>query len=251
MATKKPTKPRQLHLRKKILELAMETKNGHIGGSLSCIDAIDAIYSIKKDEDKFILSKGHATLAFYTVLRENGFNPDVTKLHPDIDIKNGIEITSGSLGHGLPIAVGMALSKKIKNENGIIYVLLGDGECQEGTTWESLLFAAQHNLYNLCVIIDYNKLQALDYVEDVLDIDSLINKITAFNCTAIPVYNGHDIDTIKKALENTSNFDVREPRVIILHTVKGSGISYMENSLEWHNKLPDKKQLKQAMEELS
>jgi len=251
MATKKPTKPRQFYLRKKILELAMETKNGHIGGSLSCIDAIDTIYSIKKDEDKFLLSKGHATLAFYTILREQGFKPDITKLHPDIDIKNGIEISSGSLGHGLPIAVGMALSKKIKNENGIIYVLLGDGECQEGTTWESLLFAAQHNLYNLCIIIDYNKLQAIDYVEDVLDIDSLINKITAFNCTAMPVLDGHNTDSIKNALQNTSNFTVREPKVIILHTIKGSGVNYMENGLEWHNKLPDKKQLKKAMEELS
>ena len=229
----------------------METKNGHIGSSLSCIDAVDSIYKIMGKNDHFILSKGHASLALYTILREKGFSPDVSKIHPDIDVKNGIEASSGSLGHGLPVAVGMALEKKIKKEDGIIYVLLGDGECQEGTTWESLLFASQHNLYNLCIIIDYNKLQAIDYVEDVLDIENIINKIIAFNCTAIPVYNGHDIENIDNALKNTSNFSVREPRVIILHTIKGSGISFMENVLEWHNKLPNKEELKQAMEELS
>ncbi|KKK81863.1 hypothetical protein LCGC14_2809120, partial [marine sediment metagenome] len=143
-------------IRREILEMAMETGINHIASSLSVVEILCVLFSIAGDNDKIILSKGHGCLGYYILLQEKGYNPPL-KAHPDIDIKNGIECTTGSLGHGLPIAVGMALAKKIKKEEGNIYVLMGDGECQEGTTWESLLIAHQHKLDNLFLFVDYNR----------------------------------------------------------------------------------------------
>ena len=149
-------------LRKKTLDLAVEKGEGHLGGSFSEIEILISLYKeVLKDEDKFILSKGHCCYPLYLLLKEKGLNPK-TSPHPDIDIENGINCTTGSLGHGLPIGVGMAFARKIQKKSGRIYVLMGDGECQEGTTWESSLIASQHKLTNLTVIIDHNKLQALD-----------------------------------------------------------------------------------------
>lgn len=247
MAIKKSGESRQLYLRKKLLDLAMKTNNGHIASSLSCIDIIDSIYNVMDKNDHFILSKGHAALALYTVLIERGFSPDVYKLHPDIDIKNGIEISSGSLGHGLPVAVGMALSKKLKKEKGNIIVLIGDGECQEGTTWESLMVASYHGLDNLMVIIDNNKIQALDYVNNVSSMSPLLEKFVAFGASVIQI-SGHSTNMIKKNVP----FGLRgTPNVIIANTIKGKGISFIENSIEWHNRLPNKEELDLAYKELS
>lgn len=144
------------------LELSYkEGDSSHLASALSCIPLLVKIYNKMKKEDVFILSKGHGSMALYAMLRSKGYKPDVSKLHPDIDIKNGISATTGSLGHGLPLAVGMAWAKKIKNEKGIIRVLMGDGECTEGTTWESLLIINTLKLDNLEIYIDDNGYQAL------------------------------------------------------------------------------------------
>lgn len=150
-------------LRKRMVEIDYKYKNNHLASALSALPIIKDIYEdFDFDNDKFILSKGHGSLALYAVLEDYGYNPDVSKIHPDIDIKNGISCTTGSLGHGLPIAVGMAMAKKHKNKKGLVSVLLGDGECQEGTTWESLLVADKYKLDNLKVHIDDNMYQALE-----------------------------------------------------------------------------------------
>ncbi len=240
---------REKESRKKILDLSIEGGGVHLAPALSCIDILTTLYyDIMTENDRFILSKGHACLALYTVLQEKGFNPDIHKGHPDIDIKNGIECTTGSLGHGLPIAIGMAWAKKIKKEKGNIYVVISDGELQEGTTWESLLIASHHKLDNLVVIIDYNKLQALNLIEDVLSVDNLFNKITAFNCDCREVFDGHNINDLKKAINKKSIYE--EPIVIIAHTIKGKGVSYMEGKSEWHARRPSDEEFSRAYKEL-
>jgi len=147
---------------KKLVDIAYKSHNGHVAGSLTALPIINEVYkNFDFDNDVFILSKGHASLALYAVLEKYGFKPEY-KVHPDRDIENGIYCTTGSLGHGLPIAIGWALGKRLKKEKGLVSVLLGDGECQEGTTWESLLIAQRLNLANLQVIVDNNAYQALD-----------------------------------------------------------------------------------------
>ena len=160
-------------LRRQVLEFGIERGEAHFGGSFSEIEILISLYDlVMKPEDKFILSKGHACEPFYILLREKGYSPTISG-HPDIDLKNGICCTTGSLGHGLPMGIGMAFAKKIKKHGGKIYVLVGDGECQEGTTWESALIAAHHKLDNLVLIVDHNKLQALDGVENILSLKNL------------------------------------------------------------------------------
>ncbi len=165
-------------LQKRIFEIDYKYKHNHIGSALTSLPIIEGIYNnFNFDNDVFILSKGHASVALYAVLEKYGFKPDISKLHPDIDIKNGISITSGSLGHGLPIGIGMALAKKLKNEPGIIYVLLGDGECMEGTFWESLILRKQLNLDNISIWIDYNGMGALkETSEIVMDSIHMLNE---------------------------------------------------------------------------
>lgn len=240
---------KKIESRKSILDISIEGGSVHLAPALSCIDILTTLYNdIMTDDDRFILSKGHACLALYTVLREKGLNPDVHKGHPDIDLENGIECTTGSLGHGLPIAVGMALAKKFKKEKGNIYIVMSDGECQEGTTWESLMIASHHKLDNLIVIIDYNTLQALDFIENVLSINNLFNKIIAFNCDCREVFDGHDVKSLKNIITKKSIYG--EPVVIIAHTTKGKGISYMEGKSEWHARQPSDREFKKAYGEL-
>lgn len=230
------------YLRQSILDIAMETNNGHIASAFSCIDIVNVIYSEMTDDDKFIMSKGHGCLALYAILKDKKLNPDMYKGHPDIDVKNGIECTTGSLGHGLPVAVGMALAKRIKGEPGNIYVLLGDGECQEGTTWESLMIGAHHRLDNLIVIIDRNGLQALDKTEYVLSLDNLSNKINAFECFTKEI-DGHDKIEIYNSIYEDHPLYTDCPKVIIANTIKGKGIRCMENKPEWHSRIPNKGEL--------
>jgi len=144
-------------LRKRVFEICYKTNNPHLASSLSCLDIIENIYKSMKKEDVFVLSKGHGCPAWYAVLEKYGYKPKL-KIHPDIDKKNGIICTTGSLGHGLPIALGIALSKKVLNQKGKVYVLLGDTECQEGTTWESILLKMNLKLHNLNIIIDNNEI---------------------------------------------------------------------------------------------
>jgi len=153
-------------LQNRVIEICYENNNGHIASSLSCLGIIEFIYkNFDFNDDVFLLSKGHACPALFAVLETHGYNPDVSQHHPDIDIKNGVSCTSGSLGHCLPIAIGMALAKKLKGEKGTIHVLLGDGECMEGTTWESILLQNHLNLDNLKIHIDYNEMQSLKSVD--------------------------------------------------------------------------------------
>jgi len=241
-------------IRRKTLELAVEHGNGHIASAFSIVEILVALYdNVLTKDDKFILSKGHGCLSFYVVLREKGFNPTISG-HPDIDVKNGIECTTGSLGHGLPVAVGMALAKKLKKEKGTIYVLLGDGESQEGTTWESLAIASHHKLGNLVVIVDKNNLQALGETRSILSLNSLREKVISFGCHSIRC-NGHDVEKIGSALRDKcsshNSLFVDFPKVVIADTVKGKGVSFMENRAEWHHRIPDERQLKLAYGELA
>lgn len=233
-------------LRRKVLDLSVKTGEAHLGGSFSMIEIIISLYDvIMKKEDKFILSKGHCSYPMYLLLKERGYNPKVST-HPDIDIENGICCTTGSLGHGLPIGVGMAIARKFKRQKGKIYVLLGDGECQEGTTWESSLIASQHKLDNLIAIIDYNKIQALDRLENILSLNNLAKKFDVFGWYASEV-NGHSFPELIDVLNQTYN---GKPLAIIAHTIKGKGVSYMENNPEWHARKARSERVKQAYEEL-
>ncbi len=233
-------------LRRKVLELGIEIGEAHFGGSFSEIEILISLYNkILEPEDKFILSKGHACYPLYILLKEKGYNPKISA-HPDLDIENGIYATTGSLGHGLPMGVGMALARKLKNKLGRIYVLISDGECQEGTTWESAQIAAHHKLDNLTVIVDHNKLQALQKIEGVQSLGDLKNKFEVFGWQTIEI-NGHNFQEILNALLNKS---FGRPQIIIAHTIKGKGISYMENDPKWHTRLPTEEELKQAYEEL-
>ena len=235
------------NLRREVLDLSLETGETHLGGCFSEIELLISLYDrILKKEDKFILSKGHCAHPLYLILREKGYNPKIST-HPDIDEANGIYCTTGSLGHGLPIGIGMAMARKFKKQPGKIYVLVGDGECQEGTTWESSLIASQHKLDNLVLIVDHNKIQALDKIENVLSINNLAKKFDAFGFYASEI-NGHSFPEIINAFNEPDNCG--KPRAIIAHTTKGKGVSYMENNPEWHGRKATPERLKQAYEEL-
>jgi transketolase len=219
-------------LRQKVFKAFIKNKEAHLGGCFSMIEILLAIYEIiLKKNDKFILSKSHASFPFIILLREKGFNPTL-KTHLEIDVQNGIYCTTGSLGHGLPIATGMAFARKIQNIKGKIFVLISDGECQEGTTWESLLIAAKHKLDNLIILIDYNKIQALTRLDEALPLNNLKEKINAFNCNCYEVINGHSFEEIIKKLKKIKNNS--KPNVIILNTIKGKGIKEFENNPVWH-----------------
>ena len=204
----------------------------HLGGSFSIIEILVALYEkILSKKDKFILSKSHASYPLCILLKNSGLKPKMTT-HLEIDPKNGINCTTGSLGHGLPIATGMALGRKKCKLKGKIYVLISDGECQEGTTWESMLIGAKHQLNNLVVIIDYNKIQALQKINEVLPLHSLPKKILSFNWNCIEVKKGHNFYSLIKAF--SKKFNNKKPTAIIIHTTKGKGIKKFENDPIWH-----------------
>ena len=180
---------------------SLEKKEAHLGGSFSIIETLVTLYeNILNKNDKFILSKSHSSFPLCILLKENGLNPKLTT-HLEIDEKNGINCTTGSLGHGLPIATGMVFARK-NEKKGKIIVMISDGECQEGTTWESLLIASKHQLDNLIIIIDYNKIQALSKLNDALPLDSLNKKINSFNSNCIQVKNGHSFNSLISGLKN-------------------------------------------------
>jgi|TARA_B100002003_G_C14067847_1_gene513777 transketolase len=248
-------------LRKKIIEISYQAKAHHIGSELSCIDILVALYfnimninantPHDKNRDFFILSKGHAALALYVTLMKKGFfSENYLKKeflsdggtlggHPDKNNQLGIEISSGSLGHGLSIGAGIALANKKDNNPGKVFVLLGDGECNEGMVWEALLFASHQKLNNLMAIIDYNKLQGFGSTKDILNLDPLKEKLESFGWNTKEV-NGHDINSII----NTSKELFKEknkPSLLIANTIKGKGINSMENKFESHYEVLDEK----------
>jgi len=210
----------------------IEKGEAHLGGSFSMIEPLIFLYnSILKKNDKFILSKSHASFPLCILLREKGLKPKLTT-HLEIDKKNGIHCTTGSLGHGLPIATGMAFAKKKQKIPGKIYVMISDGECQEGTTWESLLIAAKHKLDNLVLIVDYNKIQALSKLKDALPLENLFNKFKSFNWECINVKNGHSFNSLLQAFKKKNKKG--KPVAFILNTIKCKGIKEFENDPVWH-----------------
>ena len=240
-----------------ILEGVHCAKAGHPGGSLSCVDALTTLYfdemnvdpkdSKNPDRDRFVLSKGHCAPALYAVLALRGYFPkeDIKLLrsikghmsgHPDMVNVNGVDMSTGSLGQGISTAVGMALAAKHLGKTYRTYSILGDGELAEGEVWEAFMAAAKWKLDNLCALIDVNGLQIDGATKDVMPTEPLDKKLEAFNWHVIKV-DGHDYDAIKAALKEARALKGM-PTAILLKTTKGKGVSYMENSVEWHGKAP-------------
>ena len=219
-------------LRQQTFHAFVEHGEAHLGGSFSIIEMLLALYErVLQKEDKFILSKAHASFPLCLLLREKGFHPKL-RTHLELDPANGIHCTTGSLGHGLPIGTGMAMARKRLGRPGRVYVMISDGECQEGTTWESLLIGAKHELDNLIVLVDYNKVQALTTLNEGLPLESLSAKFKAFNWEFEEVMDGHSFDQLVPALKKTNSLS--KPRVLIVHTIKGRGIRAFENDPVWH-----------------
>jgi transketolase len=247
----------QKKIRKDIIKLSYYSKTSHIGSSLSCIDILYVLYKyfIKK-KNIFIFSKGHACLAYYyilfkfnyitlKILKSYGKDNTILMSHSSHKV-NGIEFSTGSLGHGLPYAAGRAYAEKINLSKKKVYVLISDGELNEGTTWETLLFASHHKLNNLFVIIDYNKIQSFDFTKNILELEPLNKKFKSFNCSC-EVISGHNLKQLGQSLsKNKTN----RPKIIIANTTKGSGVTFMENKIEWHYACPNKNQLELALREL-
>ncbi|MCG3714300.1 transketolase [Aliarcobacter butzleri] len=254
-------------IRRSIVKMNAKSFASHSGTALSTVDILTTLYfkimnidtnnPTLKTRDKFILSKGHGSSALYATLAErgyfskellDGFYVDGGQLpgHLDKDAVPGVEVSSGSLGHGLAIGVGMAIANKIDKLDNQIYVMCGDGELNEGSVWEAIMFASHKSLDNLTMIIDYNKLQGYGKTNEVINLEPLNEKLKSFNWDVIEI-DGHNFEEIEQALCLETN----KPKAIIAHTIKGKGVSYMENEFIWHYKSPNKEQLKQALEELS
>ncbi|PWJ56808.1 transketolase [Dyadobacter jejuensis] len=248
-------------LRLRILGLYHKAHAGHIGCSLSCIDLMIAVLFLNKhDDDTFILSKGHAAAALYACLNELGeisdaeldtFYQDGTTLpaHPAPRQYKGIPFATGSLGHGLPIATGIAHAAKVSGDGSYSYVLLSDGETNEGTTWEAAHYAIQNRLDNLIMIIDKNGLQGFGSTQDVLGETASVAKWEAIGFETVSA-NGHDIPALHEAIQELKTHKNGLPKVIIADTVKGKGVSYMENRLEWHYLPMNQDQYTQATTEV-
>lgn len=225
----------------RLLRMHFEAKVGHIGSNLSCLDALMVLHHRGLSQsDQFVLSKGHAAGALYVTLWSKGilsdsdldtFHRDDTSLagHPIPGWSPHIPFATGSLGHGLGNAVGLALGNRLQNRPGRIYCLTSDGEWQEGSNWEALIFLAHHNLSNLKILIDENGLQGFGTTEEVASLDFLADKLCRFNAD-VDVIDGHDLSRIESALHTTS----RRPHVVVLRTTKGKGVSFMENQVAWH-----------------
>ena len=255
-----------IKIRKHILNMVHNSGGSHIASGLSIVDIISVLYNeiLKVDNnnpkwdsrDRFILSKGHACTPIYAALAELGFfsmsdlelygkNDSILMNHISHKVL-GVEFSTGALGHGLPFGVGKAKAAKILNENWKTFVLLSDGELDEGSNWEAFMFAAHHKLNNLTAIIDYNKLQSLNTVENTLNLEPLAAKFEAFGWDICEV-DGHNYEELAIELKQIHDF---KPRIIIAHTTKGKGVSYMENKVEWHYKTPNKEELEIALNEL-
>ena len=234
-------KQKALELRQKTFKAFVETKEAHLGGSFSMIEILISMYEIiMKKNDKFILSKAHSSFPLIIYLQGKGIKLPL-KTHLELNQKKGINCTAGSLGHGLPIATGMAFAKKIKKEKGKIYVLISDGECQEGTTWESLLLATKLKLDNLIVVVDYNKIQALTKLTDGLPLENLSSKFKAFNWNCVRIKDGHSFSLIIKAFNKKQIKN--KPTVIIADTIKGKGVKEFENNPIWHARKLNQKEI--------
>lgn len=253
------------------LTLAHNANESHSGGALSMSDMLAVLYSeyidldlVKKEapnRDRVILSKGHCCASFYAILAEMGIldkeelmqNFAKNGTHYFAHVSHtlpGVELSTGSLGHGLPVACGMALGAKKSGLNFKVYCIVGDGEMNEGSNWEAIMFAAQHKLDNLCLIIDKNKMQALGDTKDILCLDPMPEKLAAFGWDVEDI-DGNDIEDVISAFECFKNHRSGKPFVMVANTIKGKGVSFMEHNLKFHYSAPKDDELKQALEELA
>lgn len=247
------------NVRKDILFQVYSANSGHPGGSLSCTDILTAIYfDLKRDGDKVVLSKGHASPALYAVLAEKGIISkealvDFRKLgsslqgHPSSRYTKGVDVTSGSLGQGLSVANGIALSFKLDKKENFVYVVLGDGEIQEGQVWEAAMSASHYGLNNVIAFLDYNKLQIDGSNDDVMTVKPVDKKFEAFGWFVQEI-DGHNFDEIIESVNKAK--EQEKPSIIIANTIKGKGVSFMENKSGWHGKAPNKEQYEEAILEL-
>ena len=274
MKTDMPVEQIALRIRQTILKMAMRAGGGHIAPSYSIADIVAELYFDGilrydtsnpdwKERDYFILSKGHGALALYVALSMAGFFPQNELQNfckPGSKLGSlakagaapGVEASTGSLGHGLSYACGIALALKKDNASNKVYALLGDGECEEGSVWEAAMFAAHNELDNLVIIVDYNKLQAMDSLENIMSLDDFSGKFRSFGINSVDI-DGHDYEQIRKVLKEPGIQNCnrkKKPLAIIAHTVKGKGISFMENIPIWHYRIPNKEELKVALHDL-
>lgn len=255
--------------RKRLMEIVFKAKAGHIGGDLSCLNVLTVLYNAvmninplnlkDPDRDRFVMSKGHCVEALYVTLEAKGIISSVTldtlgeygsilSGHPTIEVP-GIEVNTGALGHGLSIGVGMALAAKMNYQSYKTYVLMGDGEQDEGSIYEAAMAAYQYKLDNLVAIIDRNKLQISGATEEVMALESIYQRWTSLGWD-VKEMNGDDIDDIVKSFSNI-NFENHCPHLLISHTTKGKGVSYMENVVKWHHGVPTEEEFNLAIQEIS
>lgn len=258
-------------LRQDVVDMIVNGKGGHIGGDMSVMDTLVTLYFKEmnisvdnfntKDHDHFIMSKGHSVEALYAVLAEKGFFPIERVLkefsqfgsmfigHPNNKLP-GIEMNSGALGHGLPVAVGMAIAERMNKSKNRVYVVMGDGELAEGSVWEGAMSGANYRLDNLCAIIDRNRLQISGSTEDVMALDDLHRKWDSFGWHVIDVDDGNDIEKLASAFEE-SRMVKGKPSVLIANTIKGKGSSVMENKAAWHHHVPSAEEYEQIKKDLA
>jgi len=265
----KQLKEKAIELRKNILNMLYNAGSGHTGGSLSLVEILITLYyyNLKHDSkkpfwkkrDKLLLSKGHGCPALYAILADKGYFPKkelqtLRKLgsrlqgHPQLGLP-GLEISSGSLGQGLSIAIGMALANRMDSISSRIYCIMGDGETNEGQVWEAAMSGSHYNLDNLCAVIDFNKLQIDGFCCDIKNMAPYIHKWESFGWKAIGT-DGHDFNKLMDAFDQAQQVKGK-PQVIIAHTIKGKGVSFMENQIKWHGIAPKKDELEDALKELN
>jgi len=258
-------------LREDTIDIIMSGKAGHIGGDMSVMEILTEIYFDQMNispenmddpnRDKFVMSKGHSVEAYYAVLAKKGFFPleecisTFSKFgskfigHPNNKLP-GIEMNSGSLGHGLPVCVGMALAGKMNGQSYRVYTVMGDGELAEGSVWECAMAASHYKLDNLCAVVDRNRLQISGNREDVMAHDDLCERFAAFGWNVVDVADGNDIDQLKAAFDSAKEVKGK-PTVVIANTIKGKGSSIMENKANWHHKVPNAEELEQIRKDLA
>ena len=264
----RPTEELALRLRRRVVRMCASGGSAHVGSNLSMADIMAVLYGdvlrvdpadpAWPDRDRFILSKGHACACVYAALAERGFLPlealeqhyqNGSDLYGHVSHKAvpGVEFSTGSLGHGLGVAAGMAMQLRRSGGRQRVYVVLSDGECNEGSTWEAALFAGHHRLSNLCAVIDYNRLQGIGPVSEILELEPFALKWRAFGWTVVQV-DGHDHEALKGAFAEAARNS--RPTCILADTVKGRGVSFMENSVLWHYRVPRGAELEAALREL-
>lgn len=256
-------------VRRDIINMTANAGSGHPGGSLSAVELMSAIFCTQMridpkhpkhpDRDRFVLSKGHAAPCYYGVLAELGFFDkdefvnfrqlhSILQGHPDMKKIPGVDASTGSLGQGVSIAVGMALGAKHLGKDTRVFTILGDGECQEGLVWEAFMAASHYHLDNLTVVIDNNGLQIDGSNDQVMSLGDMAAKLRAFGFHLVEVADGNDLEQVLAALNEAA--EPGRPKAFLAHTVKGKGVSYMENQVGWHGKAPNEEQRQQALKEL-